>query len=257
MKRHEIAKKMYEILESKVYCKNVMEFSSKIKKKNDTNTLTIDKIPLSFMILDYNDPNDNEWKTKLIFTFDFMTEANQTGFEYFPYLYGVLDCHDGENSKLFIFYEKFTGILPDLIKSISHQSEWYDICFQLIMIDYYIVYIHKHEYCDCQIQNYLYKKLSSPRYQNYELGEYKFTINHKYLLVLWDFTCISEKNVVVDKLSGVEHLMDYLVDHKQEITILPSLKVSELLKSVKDDPINTPKYLDICYNKSELKKNSE
>src|SRR5690606_30894227 len=111
----------------------------------------------------------------------------------FPHLYGVLNCHGSDNSRVYIYYELFDGDLEDLINNIGHPSEWYDIAFQMIMINYYIMIINKYTY-DGNIKNHLYKKLSKPYYKKYEIDNREISINHKFLIVYKDFNNITRNN---------------------------------------------------------------
>ena len=109
MKRSELANKMVEYLEKRINCDNVIHFAD--QKRESDNKLLIEKNQVAFEIINYHDSNnesynsnnkdhDKIWLENLFNTFDFITEANHTGNEYFPYLYGVLNCHNGDDSKL-------------------------------------------------------------------------------------------------------------------------------------------------------------
>ena len=39
-------------------------------------------------------------------------------------------------------YENFDGNLLQLINLIEHASEWYDIAFQLVVIDHYVRFLN-------------------------------------------------------------------------------------------------------------------
>ena len=132
--RPEITKKVIKYLESKINCDNILNF---INKNGTIDSLIIEKSPVSLQILDYVDGTDDSYIAYLFSVFDFMVEANHTGFAYFPNIYGVLNCHNKSNSKVYIFFEKFDGNVTELINNMTHSSEWYDIVFYMIMINYY------------------------------------------------------------------------------------------------------------------------
>lgn len=256
MSRSKIAEQMIKYLEEKINCKNVIKFADDTMaaelgkgKEATVNKLMVEGTPVAFKIMDYNDtknytkknktdPKDRTQIKNMFATFDFMTESNYTGFEYFPYIYGVLDCHDDENSKVYIFYEVFDGNLIELIDKIEHPSEWYDIIFQLIMINNYIEILNGYRYNDGTPQNHLYKKLAKPYYKEYDIGGKKLKINHKYLLVLWDFNYMEKitdqnKNQVT---SNIDFLIRYLNENMEKIKIPPSGRIMKLLQEISNKP---------------------
>lgn len=268
MDRIKSAEYMINYLEKRINCKNIIKFAdehmqSKLGEGKEAivNELKIGKTSVAFKIMKYNDtegyirikktdPKDKIWVNNMFDTFDFMTEANYTGFGYFPYLYGVLNCHEEENSKIYVFYEVFDGNLIDLINNIQHPSEWYDIVFQMIMINYYIETINGYRYNDGTVQNHLFRKLDKSYYKEYQLDNYKFSINHKYLIVLWDINYmekITEENKS-QVISNIDFLIKYLDTNKDHIKILPSGRIISLLHDVKNNPNNVPNLLDQYYN---------
>lgn len=249
MSRSTIATKLISYLEERINCENVMKFADKTKKSSDTDIdkLLIENISVSFEIVKYNDDtknNNNEINIKsktdiqnLFDVFDFMTEANYTGFEYFPYLYGILNCHDGSNSKIYMYYESFDGNIIDLIDNIQHISEWYDIVFQMIMMNYYIQIINGYVY-DGYLKNHLFKKLSKPYNKLYQFKNFKININHKYIIVLWNINFIEKvsdktKNKIV---SNINNLLQFLNENKNNIKNFPSNKIIKLLHEIKNNP---------------------
>lgn len=269
MNRSKIATQSIDFLESKLNCENVIKFVNenfdsslgeglesavnKIMVSPDKSSSTI---PMAYKVMKYNDtedyvkkekndPNDKTWTKDLFNTFDFMTEANYTGFEYFPYLYGVLDCHDNENSKIYIFYEVFDGDLINLINNLEHPSDWYDIAFQMIMINYYIQVINGYRYNDGNPQNHLYKKLVKPYNKEYKFGDNAFRVNHKYLITLWDINYIEKitetnKNQIV---SNIDFLLKYLDKNKPDIKVYPTGRIIKLLYDIKNSPEKTTEIL--------------
>ena len=271
MSRTKISEKMIKYLEDRINCENVIRFTEKTLeselgkgKEAVVNKLVIDGTPVAYKVIKYNNSDDyvrkkgemrdKKWAKNMFEIFDFMTEANYTGFEYFPYLYGVLICHNDETniSTMYIFYEVFDGDLTDLFNKIEHPSDWYDIIFQLIMINYYITFVHGYIYYDGSPQNHLYKKLPKPYYKDYEIEGHKFKINHKYLLALWDFNYM-EKLTEESKeriQSNIDLLLKYIQSnkHKGQIKNPPSDRILKLLNEVKDNPENTISILDTYYN---------
>ena len=256
--RLKITDAMRKYLEDRLNCKNVMAYIDKkmLEKINGTNQkhkLRINSIPVTVEIIKYNDSDtgtemyNKKWVEEQIKIYDFITEANYTGFEYFPYLYGVLNCHNEENSKLYLFYEYFEGNLLNLINKLEHPSEWYDIVFQLIIINYYMETIHKYQY-NGEISNHLYNKLSKPIYQLYQFDNYQFNINHKYLIALWN---IDKLEKITDSNSikrNTDILLKYLVENKDNFKIPPSGRIIKLLSDIQDSPENTLLILDQYYN---------
>lgn len=248
MNRDKIANKMFNYLEKTVNCENIIKFADRmINGKDNKNKLIIGEIPVSFQIISYNDKleytqktdkdlKDNKWIQNKFKTFDIMTESNHTGFEYFPYLYGVLNCHDSEKSKVYIFYEFFEGVLTNLINNIQHPSEWYDIIFQMIVIDYYLK-TSGYNYKNATIANHLYRKLDKPYYKEYILNNIKFNINHKYLIVL-NFDVDIYENDENEYQSNISLLLKYLDDNKENIKIFPSQRIIKLLTDISNNKDN-------------------
>ena len=265
MSRIKIARQMISYLEERINCENVIKFADKnVKKKvisqeKQIQQLVVDNVPVAFEIINYNDnknyikknndqPNDNLWLQQLFDIFDFMTEANYTGFEIFPYLYGVLNCHENENSKLYVYYEMFQGNLIDLINNIEHPSEWYDIAFQVIMINYYIETVSGYVYGGGILQNHLYKKLDKPYYKEYDFNGTKISVNHKYLIVLWNIDYIArisneKDNGIPCVTNNIAFLLKYLSDNKETIKILPSNRILKLLNDITNNPTETQNIL--------------
>lgn len=253
MSREKITRQMIEYLEKQLNCENVMRFADeKAIDKHATKKLMVKDIPLAFDIVNYDDtegyvqetPSDKRDQASvraMYGRFDYMTEANFTGFEYFPYLYGVLDCHGGADSRVYLFYEYFIGNLVDLvINNIEHPSEWYDIAFQLITLNHYILNVTNKRYHSAVPQNHLYRKLDKPYYKEYQFNNTKLKINHKYLIVLWDFDFGPGP-------SNIELLLQYLEKNKDKIKIPPTPRVIKLLTEVKNNPSDTINILTVYY----------
>jgi hypothetical protein len=246
MSRIKISTQMIDYLEKRINCENVIKYAKQQldqvdERKNiaEINKLVINNLPVSFEILNYS--KTNNLSPKKIFNdiykmYDFMVEANHTGFEYFPYIYGVLDCHEESNGQVYVYREYFPENLTDTFKKINHVSEWYDIVFQILMINHYIVDINKIYYTGGDMSNHLCKKLDKPYYKNYEFGDKTIKINHKYLIVLWNINKINT-NIDDDKFtSNIDYLLKYLTEHGDQISIPPSPKILKMLNSINQNP---------------------
>ncbi|XWV26872.1 hypothetical protein QJ857_gp0178 [Tupanvirus soda lake] len=273
MSRIKTARQMISYLEERINCENVMKYANKTTEKiisEKTNLITrklnIEGTPVSFEIMNYNDTEnyvtndktdvkDRRLVKHMFSIFDFMTEANYTGFEYFPYIYGVLNCHDSENSKIYTYHEYFTGNLVDLINNMEHPSEWYDVVFQIIMINYYIEIINGYKYNNGYLQNHYYKKLDKPYYKEYEFNGKKISVNHKYLVVIWGIDHM-EKNNDNNKdntENNIDYLLKYFSDNKDKIKIAPSPRIIKLLNDIKNN-INDTQNIILQYYSAEQKK---
>lgn len=273
MSRINVTKNMINYLEERVNCENAIKFADKhiLKKNNKVNELIINKIPVAYEIVDYNDDIDGTenddtdrgkiWLENMFNIFDFISETNYLGYEYFPYLYGVLNCHEGVNSRVYLYYELFDENLEYLISIMEHASEWYDIVFQMIMINYYLSNISKYVY-DGSVKNHLYRKLAKPYYKKYEINGKELNINHKFLIVLKDFNhikkitsntdtiqdttdtsnfdvdeIISDANEIHKNLTNIDFLIEYIKTNK--IKIPPSNKIMKLLYDIVAHPKNS------------------
>lgn len=256
MSRGKITTKMINYLEKRVNCENIIKFVDRLVDMHNKNKLLVGEIPVFFDIVPYNDnsdykqksvsdPKDNQWIQKKFETFDIMTESNHIGFEYFPYLYGVLNCHDGERSKVYIFYEFFDGSLIKLIDNMEHPSEWYDVVFQMTVIDYYLK-TSGYDYSNAIPENHFYRKLEKPYYKEYLLNNIKFNINHKYLIVMGIWVDIFEKSEEKNP-SNISLLLKYLEENKEQIKIPPSQRIIKLLNDLNDHPENIPDVLSSYY----------
>lgn len=251
--RTDITQKIIKLLESQINCQNIMEFLD--KNKAEEGKLRVRNNVMQFSIIYYND-RDNIITIQdhditfdsLTHIFDFMVEANYSGYEYFPNIYGVLNCLDGSNSKIYIFYEAFDGDLIKLLQEIGHASEWYDIAFQIAIINYYMVSINKYTYLDAGPENHLYRKLSHSIYQNYSVGSYNFKINRKFIIVLWDLYQIKPWEEEYRNTTNIHLLLQYINEHKDKISIPPSARILKMLNEVQNDIENTPAILNSYYN---------
>lgn len=262
MNRSKISDKMIKYLEDRVNCENIIKFvtnnadDTPVEDYNTIDRIVVDKVPVAFKIVSYSEQIENEqtktkaWIKNMFKIFDFITESNYTGFEYFPYLYGVLTCHDETNkiSTVYIFYEHFDGNLVKLFDTIEHPSDWYDIVFQMVMINYYINVLHNYSY-NSSPKNHLYKKMHKPIYKDYEVDNFKFRISHKYLIVIWDIESMEPVSNEVDATgSNISSILKYLNDPENHLKIPASNRILKLLNDVKNNPENSISILNTYYN---------
>ncbi|BCS82875.1 hypothetical protein QLL95_gp1248 [Cotonvirus japonicus] len=258
--RKKIADKLIDYLEARINCDNVLNYTSQYATDEDDNILIIDNFPVALNVVEYNDnqdyhstqlsdKKDNTEIKKMYEIFDFMVESNYTGFEYFPYLYGVLDCHDSDRSRIYIYRENFEADITKLIASIDHPSDWYDVVFQIIMIDDYVKNISKYDYKP-NVINFLYNKLSKPFYKEYTFGETKLNINHKYLIVLWDYESINTNPSETAK-SNLDFLLEYINEKQSNIRVQPSNRIIKMINNIKNDPTNLSSIIIKYYGPTE------
>ena len=143
MSRSTLADHLIDFLNKSVNCQNVMQLTDNfikdikyLKTDNYNTNLLVDNIPTACDII-VKDNMASIWPGRMYNIFDFMTESNFTGFEYFPYIYGVLVCKENEETEIpdtiYVYYESFEGKLKNLFSKIKHPSDWYDIAFQIII----------------------------------------------------------------------------------------------------------------------------
>lgn len=252
MSRGSNATKIIQFLEKKINCDNIMKntVEYELSSKDNIKKLSINNTISSFEIIEYDDSKtENETKINrnkidsIISYFDFITEANVTGNEYFPYLYGVLDCHGGKNSVLYVYYEYFEYNLDDIINTISHTSEWYSIIFQIILIYHYMSnmgFYHKFD-----VKKIIYNKIEKPYFKKYTISGKEFNIQKKYDIVFWDMyeTTKNENKSFIDDfilyVSNVKNNID-----KNNIKNIPSNKLINMLSEISKDNNNM---IDIMY----------
>ena len=270
MQNIRITKRIYDESKKENFdCSNVVDFINKHeltylgKGADATVVKLIDNVPMALKVMSYNSSEnyirprgkhvhlkDNRYIKNMLMTLDFMKEANETGFEYFPYIYEVLncpvfdDCVEKEctegNSKVYIFYEVFDGTLEKLILEIKYPSEWYDIIFQMALTNYYMEVLNGYRYKDAKPKNILYKKLPKMKIQEYELDGQKVSVKHNYVVVLWDFNYLEKitpenKHLVI---SNIEFLLRYLRT-TPEIPNPPNWRMMKLLRELRHNPENT------------------
>lgn len=258
MSRIKKTKTLIEYLEKRINCENIINTTNKYLEADDTyidsestksKKILVYNNNVAFKIIKYidednNDENDRNYIKKFSKLFDFITEANYTGYEYFPYLYGVLNCRDGENSKIYVYYEYFSDKLSTLINNLNHISEWYDIIFQLIMINYYLSVVNKLQY-NGSIDNHSFITLNKPYHKQYKINGNSLNVLHKFLIVYDNFYDIN-----IDDLSNynfktnIDYLIEYISTNSTDIKILPSNIIITILKNIQENPSSS---MDILY----------
>lgn len=178
--------------------------------------------------------------------YDFMTESNYNGFEYFPYIYGILNCSDQPEPVVYTFYEFFENNLVEIISNMEHASEWYDIVFQMAMINYYIQIANNYNYEGGIVANHLCHRLPKPYYKQYELSSASIKVSHRCLIVLWNVTKL-EKTDNPSKTSNIWYLLNYVETNKDNLKIKPSERIMKLLVELHDGPSRTLEILEKYY----------
>lgn len=257
MNRNKICKNMVTFLEKNINCENVMRLTNNFMIKsedfdpNSINRLLINSIPTSFEIINYNDSDEISKKydrkdiENMFNIFDFITEANYTGFEIFPYLYGVLDCRNGKDSEIYLYYEEFDDILPELINQITQPKDWYDLIFQLIMINNYITVIKNYTY-DGILEKHFFKRIPKPYHKTYYIGNNNYNITHNFIIVYWDKCDITQKSKI-SKKTNIVFLTEYINTHKKKLNI-SSERIIELLNNLSKN-VDINDIMEKYYNK--------
>jgi len=251
--RGKIANRLYQYLEERINCTNVMSYMDKYRDDDGSSNLTIESVPVASRIIEYVDSVDTKSgtinKTTIDHTYDwydFVSEANHTGFEYFPYIYGILDCHNGPHSKVYILYEMFDGALIELFNQITQPTEWYEILFQIVMIHYYISGVANQTYAKGSVNNHLYKKYKHPIKKQYTLGDYQFEIFHRNLIVGWDFELGTENQI--PSSTSIDLIITYFKEHGDSLPVKPTGRLMHLLYDIQKSPKDIPKILNQYYN---------
>jgi hypothetical protein len=234
MNRSKIALEMIGYLESTLNCQKVIKFIDRKTKSldsvhhlqnSDDRTLTIKNILVAFHLFSFE--NNHTLYQDLISKFDFMTRINHEGFEYFPYLYGVLNCIDDTLQRTYVFSEHTDMKLMNLFNNLEGASDWYDLALQAAMIDYYLG--EKLQYYDYggNLDHFQIIKMEKPVRAEYIVGEeLKISTFHKFRLVYWKTTPIPTNGRLVETLlrmseKGMINLPGKIVDMLTEIVANP------------------------------------
>lgn len=249
MQREKIASGMIAQLQKKLNCENVRSFvksnvmDNLLSKSDRSNAITVANVLVDYESINYADKDDKSI-SQLYKLFDFMVESNYTGFEYFPYIYGVLPCVDNISINIHLFYEYFEADLVYIIDEIEHQSEWYDIIFQFVIINNYLSK-HNIEY-EPSMKSFAYRKIA-PYYKEYVLSNYQFKINHKYLIVVRDFNMKVSVNNQNQFVRYIQFIYEY-VNGNVKIKIPPSGRIIKLLNELVANPNDFAQIMDKYYN---------
>jgi hypothetical protein len=252
------------IFDKEPNCDKIVNFIESHKKKilgqgieSKIYLLQIKNIGVALKTLPYNDDsnyswtswkgkNDIHWVKYMNELMDFMLESNLSGNDYFPYIYTVLNCHNGENSNEYIFYEAFDGDMWKMLLRTKNKYELYDIFFQLININYYLEVQNNMKYYDGKPKNHLFKRLDKPIKKTYNFDSNEYTFEHHYVIVIWDFHIIdkyfSNKEFVRNFDWAMQHIRKY---KKSEVPI----ELIKLTDDIKEHPESTPKLLYEFYQK--------
>lgn len=289
MSRTQTAEKIIQYLEDRINCENIIEYTreftanaegkstkpsgSSSSSSSDSSIepltlpsgqtfqLKIDNVPTSLqqLVHDTSDETERTKITKLDAVYSFVTESNYTGFEYFPYIYGVIDCHEKSSTKsvLYTYTEQFDGDFLELANALGHASDWYDIVFQYVVISHYLINISHYEIYNelFDPSKFLYKKHTKPFYKTYEFQltnpdatftDGSFSVNHKYLLVTWNFDeLVAIEGPTSPNFSNcMDLLLQWFDTYKSTIPIYPSSRILQLLTELKDTA-NLPTPMDI------------
>jgi hypothetical protein len=232
------ARKIISYLDSKVNCKNIevfLENHYETKPYHLRLNVGNELHDASYELVQYPDTDETEIILQNIFnTFKFITQANYSGLDYFPWLYGLLKC-DGLTEdtqtparQVHTFYEYFETNLQEYIPKISHPSEWYGICFQLALISDFMR--RNNKAYDSSMANHLVKFHEKPVFTQYSKGDVKISVRQTMRIVLKDFY-LEEGS----KDSSIQGLLKYLSSHP-DINIPPSPKNMSFMHKYVTDP---------------------
>jgi hypothetical protein len=256
MQRTKKAQKVYSYLESTINCQKVMRIVDRNTVSNEDHPLRSDpeervvelkSVPTAYVKMHTVLPSI--LYDEMIRNFDRMTEINHMGFEYFPYLYGVLNCHDGIDQTSYIFYENTDRSIHDLILSTTNIQEWYDLAFQVAMMDYYLMQIYKYEDYVGVPKYFRVIDYEKAFYKEYIVEEMKVSIYHKFQIVYWKLDPLT-----VEKQSGVQMLYNIISD--KDLINKPPRKVLEMLQEITLNPSATLSVLGRYYQWKERKVNN-
>lgn len=242
MDRSKIADKLIKYLDKNINCNNLVNYIEKNKKSTDT--LIVSDVPIMYRGYTFHKVSDNKFDDeydKFINVLDFTTDSNYLGSEHFPYIYGVISCYENDSNNVYVFKEAFSGNISELFDTMTHISEWYDIIFQILIIDKYVEHDHDLELLDLNVSQLLFKKHPRPIYKSYTIDSINLTINHKFLIVVdMDATKLKKGKTTCNLLRYLRKL----INESSDLVIKPSPVINKLL----DDLIDSwwePSILDI------------
>jgi hypothetical protein len=219
--RWSTAEKLIEYMEKRCDCDSVTKLAS--KKSLLGTEITYREIS-----------HDLITKDDLYSYLHFITDANNLGFTYFPYLYGVLACSNTRS--VHIFMEYYPSTLQETIMNLKHNSEWYDLLFQLLIITSYLDKFSPFSHNGNMLSTFFCNRLDKPYYTDYKINNQVITINHLFNIFHFD-TSIQEKNtsnyhvlLLLDQISNI------LPSVPTNVT--PSPNIIKLLDEIKNNPDN-------------------
>ena len=226
MSRPKKSKIMRKYFGSRMNCENVMGYISENKSSNDT--IKVNDEEVSFDIFDYDYGKDVDKMTKILDRIDIMTDANESSAEIFPYIYGVLDCNLGANSKLYVLYEPFVGTFRDIHMEVGQSSEWYDITLQIILITEYFKEIMKIG-CFADLDHILWNRMAKPYYHPYLLDDESVPILRHFDIVVSRFPTDCD-----NKVPTIELYHKYVTDlsNFQNTANPPTPRIAEILSII-------------------------
>lgn len=240
MSRINMSKKLRDVFNEKVNCINAIEFIDNkniVKTDDELPYVIIEETPVDFVVIKYHDTTDDTAKNRkyiedVFRKFDFMSFSNAEGYDYFPYLYGVLDCRNKEDSAVYTFYEYFPYSITHLVANISHASEWYDIVFQLSLLNYLL---HKSD-LKFDPSKIRYRRLEKPYRKEYEMDSSNLTIKKLFDISVVDYNIYDDKTTFPLPL---EYLKQYINNNREILPIPPSHNVEAIIDALLSDIDNT------------------
>ena len=259
--RIDIYNKCKKIFSEKINCDEIENFVNDNKEKKLAEgkegivyLLNMNDIKVAAKYVPYNgDPNYTyvpngkislEWMNYTNETYEFMKESNTSGFDFFPYVYQIINCPNKDNSYEYIFYEAFDGDLLNLLMEETNKYALYTIFFQLIRINYYLEIICGMKYFDGKAANHLFRKIKLPTEEKVVMDSYEFILKNQYLVVIWDFHNMKQFK---EPKEFKRNFMLVMKNINQQQKFL-SEELVTLINSVNENPTSTPQLLYSFYN---------
>lgn len=218
------------VIKQNVDCSNIIEsFQSSDNLKVGNVHVIMDKLPVKDV-------------QQVINKYNIMTDANEYGFEFFPYIYGLFDCAVESERFIYVIREHINEPLLNLIKSIDRQFLWFEIAFYVIAIDYYLSSIMALEY-SIDDSSLIYKPAKIATIEH-RIGEFTFKIPTRHLIVLSNF-----HNESSHKLPSITWLKSHITS--TPLITPPPSKIITLLDNCIKTPHLIPYLLHLNYDRTE------
>lgn len=244
--RKQLATRMITFLKSKLNCQNVVEFTSRYRQSTNPemasqglyltkNYLKIENHKVTFKIIRGTKSKLETWLETQVPIMDFMSETNNAGQEYFAYIYGVLTCNwqsESDNTHIYIYSEYFGDNFRGFIAAIKHASEWYDVVFQLVMINQFLA---EKGYASGEVDDYSYQIIRQKK-TKYEIAGENLTIMHKCQLVMTGEMPPKLDADATSKMMIIRSVTSYLAANPGATTVAPSDRIKELMRRLVDKP---------------------